>query len=179
MRRKGWIGLLGIVVVLVLLPYLSNRDFSSGCSYDGQECVCTTTLCTCGNRQYPPCAETPTITINQKTFRVGIAATDLERARGLMYRKRLAKDEGMLFLFPEKGPLAFWMKNTLIPQDMIFLDEDWKIVALLEALPCTADPCPSYPSSQEAQYVLEIQGGLGKQFAVGDEALLEKTFING
>lgn len=91
---------------------------------------------------------------------VEIAADDERRAQGLMYRDRLDPGHGMLFLFPHNTVLSFWMKNTRIPLDMIFLDSDRRIVGIVEsAPPCKFDPCPSYGPNAIARYVLEVGGG--------------------
>ncbi|HBB03272.1 MAG: hypothetical protein US89_C0006G0081 [Candidatus Peregrinibacteria bacterium GW2011_GWF2_38_29] len=97
---------------------------------------------------------------------VEIASTDEERAKGLMARETLEKDSGMLFVFEEEALRAFWMKNTLIPLDMIFLSANKKIVSITEnAAPCgnveDADgaKCKLYESLKPAKYVIEIAGG--------------------
>ena len=72
---------------------------------------------------------------------VELARTDDERARGLMYRRELAPEAGMLFLFSESEQRAFWMKNTLIPLDMLFIDDGGRVVGLVErAEPLTTSP---------------------------------------
>ena len=89
---------------------------------------------------------------------VELAATDEERARGLMYRTNLSKHSGMLFL-PDGPPRVqtFWMKNTCIPLDMLFISEDGVIVGILESVPPmnTARRSVNRPSS----YVLEVNAG--------------------
>ncbi|MFN2441732.1 MAG: DUF192 domain-containing protein [Thermoanaerobaculia bacterium] len=93
---------------------------------------------------------------------VEVVADPDTRARGLMYRPALAGDRGMLFLFPEAGPHSFWMKDTLIPLDMIWLDADRRVIAVERNVPpCRADPCPSYGPSADAAalYVLELAAG--------------------
>jgi hypothetical protein len=95
---------------------------------------------------------------------VEIARTPDERARGLMFRKELADTAGMIFIFDEPGSYPFWMKNTLIPLDMIWLDADQKIVWVAHSVPpCKADPCPSYPHDGHALYVVEVNSGFAKQ----------------
>ncbi len=88
---------------------------------------------------------------------VEIARTDAERRRGLMGRERLAPDAGMLFVFDETSEHGFWMKNTLIPLDMIFIGEDGRVVGIVER---------AEPRSLElrtvgapSRYVLEVNGG--------------------
>lgn len=89
--------------------------------------------------------------------RAEVAATRDARTRGLMWRTTLAEGDGMLFLFPMEDLLTFWMKNTLIPLDMIFIDSSWTIVGIVErAAPRTLDSRgPGVP----AKYVLEVPAG--------------------
>jgi uncharacterized membrane protein (UPF0127 family) len=95
------------------------------------------------------------------SIQVELATDDATRAQGLMYRDRMAEDHGMLFLFPESGDYPFWMKNTLIPLDMIWIDDQRRIVHVSSNVPpCKADPCPNYPPNAVAKYVLELAGGV-------------------
>src|SRR6185369_13014704 len=106
--------------------------------------------------------------------KVEVASNDELRAQGLMYRDHLAEDRGMIFLFPEKGDYAFWMKNTIIPLDMIWIDETKKVVHVAHDVPpCQADPCPSYPPGVKAQYVLEVAAGVAAKHHVADGDLLK------
>jgi hypothetical protein len=112
------------------------------------------------------------------TVYLEIANTDELRAQGLMYRDHLAPDAGMLFFFPSDGFYAFWMKNTRIPLDMIWIDANRRVVDVrIEALPCKADPCPSYPPKGNARYVLEVAGGVARQHGLkaGDVLRFEGT----
>ena len=95
---------------------------------------------------------------------VEIAADDPTREQGLMYRDRMAPDRGMIFVFPASGDYPFWMKNTLIPLDMIWIDDQKRIVHVASNVPpCKADPCPSYPPNATARYVLETNAGVAGQ----------------
>ena len=85
-----------------------------------------------------------------------IADTDAERAQGLMFRQSMPGNQGMLFIFGKEEHQIFWMKNTLIPLDIIFIGKDLEIVDIQHAVPCTADPCPLYKSVKPAKYVLEV-----------------------
>jgi uncharacterized membrane protein (UPF0127 family) len=91
---------------------------------------------------------------------------------GLMFRRELAEDAGMLFIYPGEQTLSFWMKNTKIPLDIIYFDAGLRLVTLIDtAKPCRADPCRNYPATRPAMYVLEVNGGLAKQWDLkpGDE----------
>lgn len=95
---------------------------------------------------------------------VEIAAEDELRAQGLMYRDHLKPAEGMLFFFPEEGEYPFWMKNTRIPLDIIWVDGNRRIAHVKhEVPPCHTADCPSYPPNAMAKYVLELAGGVAKQ----------------
>ena len=94
-----------------------------------------------------------------------------EFARGLMFRNHLPWNAGMLFAFNEEEPQTFTMKNTLIPLDMIFIESNSKIIDIKENVPpCKQEECPSYPSREPAQYVLEVNAGFvqEKGVKVGD-----------
>lgn len=110
--------------------------------------------------------------------RVEIAAEDELRARGLMFRDHLLPGTGMLFFFPSDGDYPFWMKNTIIPLDMIWIDANRKIVHIAhEAQPCKVENCPNYPPNAIARYVLEVAGGVAKQHGLkaGDMLQFEAT----
>jgi uncharacterized membrane protein (UPF0127 family) len=100
----------------------------------------------------------------QVVFRVEVAVTPEEHARGLMYRSQLATDAGMVFVFEQPSIQRFWMKNTLIPLDMIFIGKDRRIVGVVEnAAPQTeSERMVGAPS----QYVLEIGGGLSTRLGI-------------
>ena len=91
-------------------------------------------------------------------FNIEIAITEKERSRGLMYRKELKQTEGMLFLYPEKQIIKMWMKNTLIPLDMIFINNNGKIIDIFK-MTIPKDLTPIGPNVK-LKGVLEINGGL-------------------
>ena len=100
--------------------------------------------------------QTP-VCIKDNCFRVELAITPAERARGLMFREHLAENTGMLFIFENKGRHAFWMKNTLIPLDIIWIDENKEVVFIAaNAQPCKEGFCKSITPAGNAKYVLEL-----------------------
>lgn len=107
------------------------------------------------------CARTPWVELDGHRYSVEIADDEAERARGLMFRDEMAADRGMLFIHDYEEPLAYWMKNTHIPLDILYFDHDLKLVGeQRDVPPCTAgNACPSYPSNAPAIYVLELNAG--------------------
>jgi len=101
------------------------------------------------------------VEIGGHRFNVELADEFDERARGLMYRESMPADEGMLFIHEAEAPLAYWMKNTKIPLDILYFDAGKKLVSIQRGVPtCTAgDRCPNYPSRGPAKYVLELNAG--------------------
>ena len=91
-----------------------------------------------------------------------LADTPQKRAEGLMYREHLGADRGMLFTFLQAQAWTFWMKNTKIPLDIIWMNEKKQILHMEQNVPiCTRtdDSCPQYRPNNEALYVLELEGG--------------------
>ncbi len=107
---------------------------------------------------------------------VEVASDDATRMRGLQERTSLALDAGMLFVFFEEDIHSFWMKDTLIPLDMIWLDGSKRVVDVKTNVPpCLKDPCPIYVPSQRALYVLEVNAGYAQTHGVqiGDQAIFK------
>ena len=107
----------------------------------------------------------PKVCINNSCYIVELAKTPDEHARGLMYKRTLDKNSGMLFVFPEEKEYSFWMKNTFISLDIIWINKDKAIVHIRDnALSCISDPCEYYIPNAEALYVLEISAGESGKF---------------
>jgi uncharacterized membrane protein (UPF0127 family) len=116
-----------------------------------------------------------TITIQDKPFMAEIADTPEKHSRGLMFRRSIRDDYGMLFIFADEDYRSFWMKNTLISLDIIFLNQGQQIVDMATSVPpCKGDPCPAYPSKFPARFVLELKGGMAKKLnlKIGDKIFL-------
>lgn len=95
---------------------------------------------------------------------VEISATESERAQGLMYRPAMADSVGMLFIFEWSAPQAFWMKNTIIPLDIIYVNEHKEIVSISKnAIPYSEE---SLPSLGNAQYVVEVVAGFTDKYGI-------------
>ena len=112
-----------------------------------------------------PVASGPRVVLpSGAVYRIEVARTPEQQAQGLMFRESLPANSGMIFLFPEGGVHKFWMKNTMIPLDMIWMDAHGKVLFVsADTPPCKADPCPSYGPDAPASSVLEIAGGMAKK----------------
>lgn len=106
-----------------------------------------------------------------RSFVAEIADTPLRRQEGYMFRREVAEQEGMIFVFPDSDFHAFWMRNTLVPLDMIWMDDDFMVIHIEPSVPpCKADPCASYGPPRRSRYTLEVRAGSAARegLAVGD-----------
>lgn len=110
---------------------------------------------------------------------VEVADDNEERIKGLMFREKLDENSGMLFVFENEEHQTFWMKNTLIPLDIIFIDRNFKIVDIKSAVPCKEEPCILYKSSRPVKYVLEVKDNFTakKGINIGDKIILNEKIL--
>lgn len=121
-----------------------------------------------------------TVSIDGKQFKVELARTDAEREKGLMNRDNLDADVGMLFIFKKADIQTFWMKNTFIPLDIIWINSSTplgvnKIVDMTTLDPDTPDFTPQYTPKEKAKYVLELNAGTANEnnFRIGDKVKIK------
>lgn len=125
--------------------------------------IIITVLCSCsstfaGNEQK--------VCINKVCIEVELADTQEKRQLGLMFRKSLDKNRGMLFIFEQEGVYSFWMKNMNFPLDLIWIGKDGKVAEIINnALPCN-DLCPSIITDKPAKYVLEVNAGFVRKNSI-------------
>jgi uncharacterized protein len=103
------------------------------------------------------------------------ADNEQEREQGLMYRTEMEENQGMLFIFPNQNKQSFWMKNTVLPLDIIFVNSNLEIVTIQKnAVPYSEQ---SLPSTAPAQYVVEVNAGYTEKYnvKVGDKVVFRKT----
>jgi uncharacterized membrane protein (UPF0127 family) len=111
-------------------------------------------------------------------YALEVVADEEQRAQGLMFRDQLRPNTGMLFVFPSDGEYSFWMKNTLIPLDMIWIDTSQTIVHIKRDVPpCKIENCPSYGPGVQSRYVLELAAGEAAKhnLKVGDRLVFAGT----
>ena len=120
-------------------------------------------------------ARQPWVELGGHRYAVELAQDDAERARGLMFRDAMDADRGMLFIHDTQEPQAYWMKNTKIALDILYFDNDHKLVSQQRDVPpCSlGDACPPYPSNAPARYVLELNAGQAEKLKLQDGALLK------
>ena len=111
----------------------------------------------------------------QVKINVEYAKTTEELKAGLMNRAKFPKNSGMLFIFPDENNRSFWMKNTLIPLDIIFVSSNGRINEIATLKPCPEDVgyCPSYASKNPVQYVIEVNAGFAQKNRIVDGDILE------
>ncbi|EIE51425.1 hypothetical protein AL036_21850 [Salipiger aestuarii] len=108
-------------------------------------------------------------------FRVSVADDAQERAEGLMNVRQMPGATGMLFAYEREQPVAFWMKNTFLPLDMIFADSSGRVLKVhRDAVPHDQTPIPS---GQPVQYVLEINAGLSRQLGIAPGSVMQHPAI--
>lgn len=101
--------------------------------------------------------QTHQVCFNDKCFNVELATTSSEQETGLMYRKSLNNNSGMLFIFQQEANHSFWMKNTIIALDIIWLSSDNQVVYVSrDTQPCNSESCPPIIPDNPAKFVLEI-----------------------
>ena len=104
-----------------------------------------------------------------------VADSPEERARGLMYRKSLGEDEGMMFVYFEAQSGSFWMKNTTIPLSIAFFDHDGKIIEILDMDPCREEPCETYSPNKPYWGALEVNQGAFEEWGVEEGDILRSN----
>jgi uncharacterized membrane protein (UPF0127 family) len=116
-----------------------------------------------------------TDSVKKTTIDIEIANTEYERELGLMKRKSMEENQGMLFIFPVEKMQSFWMRNTLISLDMIFVNAKKEIVTIRKDTKVLSDQ--SYPSTKPAKYVIEVDAGFSDRYniRVGDRISWNET----
>jgi len=103
----------------------------------------------------------------QAQFEIELAVTPAEQAEGLMFRENMPQFSGMLFIYEREQRVSFWMKNTLIPLDMLFIDSTGTVQRIKEN--ATPEDTTPIPGGDNIQYVLEINGGMSQMLGLSDE----------
>lgn len=115
------------------------------------------------------------LSVNEAKIELEVANTPAQQQLGLMFRKDLPANRGMLFPFNPPTVVNFWMKNVSIPLDMIFVRDGIVEYIAHDVPPCTEEPCPLYNSRVEIDQVIELAGGRAKELNIqrGDSILIE------
>lgn len=162
--------LIGLALVAFVLPDIM-RFFDSGPKYSPPSTSNTPSATNPNTMPEPEFIKEGELSIISGETREPIKNIDIEKADnndermfGLMFRRKMEETQGMLFIFDRSEPQSFWMKNTYIPLDIIFIDEDFKITTIREnTVPHSEAPVPS---DGKAKYVLEVNGGWCERYGV-------------
>ena len=111
----------------------------------------------------------------ERSFRIEIADDQSERSAGLMFRESMDDDHGMLFVFPQTQPVGFWMKNTPMPLDLLFIGKDGRIRDILPGEPFSE---ASISPGEPVRFVLELKRGTAEKAGIKDGDLLRHPAIN-
>ena len=118
------------------------------------------------------CVTEDAVKLDGKSFSVEIADEGHEMSKGLMNREFLCENCGMLFVFQKESKHIFWMKNTLIPLDIVHINSNFTVVDIIRAEPCKTLQCPTYGPDKKSLYVLEVNQGTISEEAIGTKAHL-------
>ncbi len=172
-----------LIALALLLAGCSGGDEGSGSTTSTSGGVETTGVAADASTTTATDSELRTVTINasggeQVSVKVEIADEPAEQAQGLMNRTALGEDRGMLFVFPDEQVRSFWMKNTLIPLSIAYINSEGRIIDIQKMEPAPEDASdaelPRYPSAEPARYALEVNRGFFEErgVEVGDTAEL-------
>lgn len=158
---KSWI-LLGLILLVIII---------AGCTQTKET----------GNESIGNNSENGNLSrvcFGDRCFYVELAITSDEISRGLMFREHLDSDKGMLFIYKSEGDRYFWMENTLIPLDMVWINSSREVVFISRNVqPCLTIQCPLINPGQKVQYVLELNGGTSDAvgLSIGDKITFNKS----
>lgn len=158
-----------LVLILLTGPFLLCSCLSSSSGSTGEAAVAANDLA-----QELPWVD---VRLGETPLRVMIARTEQEKRTGLMFRRNLAPDEGMLFVYDTPHQMTFWMKNTLLPLDLVFFGPDLTVTEFIEGMVPgvgrSDDELPRYTSTGPAQYALELASGSVRRLGITPGLSLE------
>ena len=159
----------GVAISGALAVLLGLASIGTGCGSTSTGSTSTTTDgaavgTTTNNGQTLPIGAT--ITVGSTTIGLEVARTPVEQEIGLMGRTSLAADRGMVFPFTPAQRISFWMKDTLIPLDLVFVRDGIVTKVVANAPPCTADSCPTWSSDGPVDSVIELRAGMSDSLGI-------------
>lgn len=176
-KPRGWSALVGSMVLAALLspgcssvPAVSSTASPLVTSQTGSSALQDVAM----GQVLPISAQ---VKVGDQTIDLEVAKTEQQQAMGLMYRKQLEANRGMLFSFNPPRPVGFWMKNCLINLDMVFLRNGQVVAISNNVPPCQKEPCPVYGSPVSVDQVIELRGGRAKELGIkqGDRLVIQFT----
>ncbi|MFK7807157.1 MAG: DUF192 domain-containing protein [Saprospiraceae bacterium] len=177
-KRYLMIGFIGLAMISFIFTSLPGGGFNMGNNNNNNRSNNNTaTLPPTTAPAVPTFKEEGKLTFKKadgtaiREIKLEVADDDKQRAQGMMYRKNIPNDTGMIFLFPEAKPQSFWMRNTYVSLDIIFVDENNKIVNIHENTPTLTDD--QFPSTAPSKYVVEVAGGYTNAYGIKAGDMIE------
>lgn len=163
-----WVALWGSLTLPVLIP-TGCRTATTGEAQPDTSQEKTKAAAPAPERAQQPSNALPRVVLSSPgqdpvSVTVEVVETDAARQRGLMYRKHLPADAGMLFIFEREEQHNFWMHNTLIPLDIMFIKADWTVLGIVENATPLTDTLRGVPGA--SQYVLEVNAGFCRRYGL-------------
>ncbi|MDY7082476.1 MAG: DUF192 domain-containing protein [Halobacteria archaeon] len=174
MPRKSIVSVTLVVVLLVTAGCIAgNGTDKKATGTDGDNCDTSSIEVPEGANN--TATATFVVDCELHTVTLEIADTPEERSKGLMFRDSLAENHGMLFVYQNEAHRSFWMKNTYIPLDMVFVDGNGRVINVEHAAPYNESGLKSYESDAPAQYVIEVNRGYANRTGIekGTKVILE------
>lgn len=177
-KRYLMIGFIGLAMISFIFTSLPTGGFNFGAANkDNRTSTTAPNLPSTTTTAEPTFKEEGKLTFKKadgtaiREIKLEVADDDKQRAQGMMYRKTIPNDTGMIFLFPEAKPQSFWMKNTYVSLDIIFVDANNKIINIHENTPTLTED--QFPSTAPAKYVVEVAGGYTNAYGIGPGDMIE------
>ena len=174
-RIKRYLPLLGLCCVLFACSSTQTTETASSPVTEADTIVVDPSMLTGPGQVLPISAQA---TIAGETIELEVAETSRQQQLGLMFRKQLPDNRGMLFPFSQPRPARFWMRNVPVGLDMIFLYQG-EVQGIAEAPPCEVDPCPTYsPGSMLIDNVIELRIGRAAELGLAAGDQVDITFLD-
>lgn len=174
-------GLLAAAVIIgvVVINSISLIPDQTGATNNGDQISAADGVVDGQVASQPTIEATFTTDTGSYAFQLEIANTEAERSKGLMFRRSLGQRSGMLFVFPSERHLNFWMQETYIPLDIIFLDAQLNVIKVhQQAKPLQTQE--QYPSVEPAMYAVELNGGVAAEINLdlGDQLIVDLNSVS-
>ncbi len=178
-KRYLMIGFIGLAMVSFIFTSLPSGTLGGGKAKRSNSSSSSATSVPTAPSAVPTFKEEGSLSFKKadgtaiRSIKLEVADDEAQRAQGMMYRKSIPNDTGMIFIMPTEAPQSFWMKNTYVSLDIIFVGADMKIVNIHENTPTLTEQ--NFPSTAPAKYVVEVAGGYTNAYGIKAGDLIDFT----